>query len=95
MKNPYSQNLPIERRERTRGVQDTKMKKVYLAPLTKVEKVTINAYLISASTNGEQLLVTGGKASEGSFLEADDKDDLLDIKKIVDDDFEDEMDELW
>ena len=71
------------------------MKKVYLAPLTKVEEVTINAYLISASTDGDQLLVTGGNASEKGVYDADSKDEFIDIKKALNDDFEDEMDELW
>ena len=46
------------------------------------------------SIAGDALIVKGSNATSGEYV-ADDKDEFIDIKKVVNNDFEEEMDELW
>ena len=46
------------------------------------------------SIAGDALIVKGSNATSGVY-DADDKDEFLDIKKTLNNDMEDEMDELW
>ena len=69
------------------------MKKIYMAPLTEVVKINAEQMICDSVQNFIPQVNKSGSVDGGDVL--DKEDEFLDIKKVVNDDMEDEMDELW
>lgn len=69
------------------------MKKIYMAPLTEVVKINAEQMICDSVQNFIPQVNKSGSVDGGDVL--DKEDEFLDIKKTLNDDMEDEMDELW
>ncbi|MBQ4379794.1 MAG: hypothetical protein II806_00780 [Bacteroidaceae bacterium] len=69
------------------------MKKIYMAPLTEVVKINAEQVVCTSVENFIPQVNKSGSVDGGDVL--DKEDEFLDIKKTLNDDMEDEMDELW
>ena len=69
------------------------MKKIYMAPLTEVVKINAEQMICDSVQNFIPQVNKSGSVDGGEVL--DKEDEFLDIKKTLNNDMEDEMDELW
>ena len=69
------------------------MKKIYMAPLTEVVKINAEQMICDSVQNFIPQVNKSGSVDGGDVL--DKEDEFLDIKKTLNNDMEDEMDELW
>ncbi|MBP5377245.1 MAG: hypothetical protein J6Y41_04720 [Bacteroidaceae bacterium] len=69
------------------------MKKIYMAPLTEVVKINAEQVVCTSVENFIPQVNKSGSVDGGDVL--DKEDEFLDIKKALNNDMEDEMDELW
>lgn len=70
------------------------MKKIYMAPLTEVVKINAEQVVCTSVENFIPTIKKDGEGVSGGDL-LDKEDEFLDIKKTLNNDMEDEMDELW
>ena len=64
-----------------------------MAPLTEVVKINAEQMICDSVQNFIPQVNKSGSVDGGEVL--DKEDELIDIKKVLNDDMEDEMDELW
>ena len=69
------------------------MKKIYMAPLTEVVKINAEQ-VVCASVENFIPQINKSESVDGANV-LDKEDEFLDIKKTLNNDMEDEMDELW
>ena len=69
------------------------MKKIYMAPLTEVVKINAEQMICDSVANYIPQINKGDTVSGDDVLEKE--DELLDVRKALTNDIDDEMEELW
>ena len=70
------------------------MKKIYMAPLTEVVKINAEQMICDSVANFLPQINKGETVSGGDVLDKE-EDELLDVRKALTNDVDDEMEDLW